>query len=115
MKRPLFFSLVGSALVCGSLWAQGPLNPTLLLKPPVDAWPTYHSDYFGRHYSTLNQINRSNVKALTLAWVYRINTAEAGAIVGGEAKPGDAPIWLSYLGPQSIKSIPLMVNGVLYF
>ncbi len=91
-------------------WAQGPLDPALLGKPPVEAWPTYHGDYSGRHYSTLNQINQSNVKALSLAWVYRINTLQSGAIVGGEGAD-DPPA----AGSPIIKAVPLMVNGVLYF
>ena len=61
---------------------------------PTDSWPTYHGDYSGRRYSTLKQINATNVKSLTLAWVYRLNTSRAGAIVGGEGPdtppPGDA-------------------------
>ena len=56
---------------------------------PTDSWPTYHGDYSGRRYSTLKQINAANVKDLTLAWVYRLNTSRAGAIVGGEG-PGHA-------------------------
>ena len=108
---------LGWLLACtpAALLAQGPLDPALLLKPPTDAWPTYHGDYSGKHYSTLKQINQSNVKGLSLAWVYRANMNEAGAIVGGEAQAGAAPVWLSYLGGVSIKAIPLMVNGVLYF
>ncbi len=109
-----FAALAAAFALCSLLLAQGPLDPKLLLKLPSEAWPTYHGDYSGRHYSALNQINRSNVKALSLAWVYRANTAQAGAITGGEVKEGDTPIWLSFLGPQSIKAIPLMVNGVLY-
>src|SRR4029077_6804719 len=62
---------------------------------PTDSWPTYHGDYSGRRYSTIKQINASNVKNLTLAWVYRLNTSRAGAIVGGEGPetppPGTAP------------------------
>jgi len=77
---------------------------------PADSWPTYHGDYSGRRYSTLKQINVANVKALTLAWVYRINTSRAGAIVGGEG-PDTPPSGT----PPAIKSTPLMVNGTLYF
>jgi acido-empty-quinoprotein group A len=77
---------------------------------PTDSWPTYHGDYTGRRYSTLKQINTSNVKGLTLAWVYRVNTSRAGAILGGEGPdtppPGSAP---------QVKSTPLMINGTLYF
>jgi alcohol dehydrogenase (cytochrome c) len=77
---------------------------------PTDSWPTYHGDYTGRRYSTLKQINTTNVKGLTLAWVYRINTSRAGAILGGDGPdtppPGSAP---------QVKSTPLMINGTLYF
>jgi len=66
-----------------NLAGQGSLDPKLLNRPAVDAWPTYHGDYSGQHYSTLKQINKSNVKALSLAWVYRANQGEAGAIMGG--------------------------------
>ena len=65
------------------LAAQSRLDPAILGKPPVDAWPTYHGDYSGRRYSTLKQINTANVKGLTLAWVYRLNTSSGGALTGG--------------------------------
>jgi len=77
---------------------------------PTDSWPTYHGDYSGRRYSTLKQINAANVKGLTLAWVYRLNTSRAGAIVGGEGPDTPPPG-----SPPQIKSTPLMINGMLYF
>ncbi len=94
------------------------LDPALLLKPPTDAWPTYNGDYSGRRFSTLDQINQSNVKNLSLAWIYR---ASAGAnsprtIVGGEgpeSKEGGGAS--GAFGGVSIKATPLMVNGILYF
>ena len=89
------------------VFAQKGLDPSLLLEPPIDAWPTYHGDYSGRHYSSLQQINSTNVKGLSLAWIYRANFGSAGAIVGGEGTD-------EFAG-GSIKAIPLMVNGVLYF
>src|SRR5262252_485091 len=63
-------------LLSATLAAQQPpvLDPSVLLKPPTDSWPTYHGDYTGRRYSTLTQINSDNVKTLQLAWVYRLNT-----------------------------------------
>ena len=69
--------------------AQG-LDAAALLKPPTDTWPTYNGDYSGRRYSTLDQINASNVNSLSIAWAFRIRTSV-------------------------IKSTPLVVNGVLYF
>ena len=55
------------------------LDPSLLLKPPTNAWPTYNGDYSGRRFSTLSQINQSNIKTLNLAWIYRANPAKRPA------------------------------------
>ena len=82
-----------------------------LAQIPTDAWPTYHGDYTGRRFSTLKQINTTNVKNLTLAWVYRLNTSRAGAIVGGEGPETPPPGG----NTPSVKSTPLMLNGILYF
>ena len=87
-RRSWLLALVLTAaplLLCG----QG-LDPAKLLQPPTDTWPSFHGDYSGRRYSTLSQIDASNVRSLSLAWVYRANST-------------------------SIKSTPLEVNGVLYF
>ena len=75
------------------------LNPQKLLEPATDAWPTYNGDYSGRRYSTLTQINTSNIGSLAVAWMYRITN------VGLQRGVGE-PV---------IKSTPLMVNGILYF
>lgn len=66
------------------------LDPSALLRPATDTWPTYNGDYSGQRFSTLDQINSENVSSLTLAWVF--HTRGAG-----------------------IKSTPLEVNGILYF
>ncbi|HET9833289.1 MAG TPA: PQQ-binding-like beta-propeller repeat protein, partial [Vicinamibacterales bacterium] len=97
-----------------TLRAQAPLDPASLLKIPTDSWPTYHGDYSGRRYSSLTQINSDNVKNLALAWVYRLNTSQALAVIGGEG-PDVPPAAANGFGPPTIKSTPLMVNGVLYF
>ena len=96
------------------LAGQAPLEPASLLKMPTDSWPTYHGDYSGRRYSTLTQINSDNVRTLTLAWVYRLNASQALANIGGEG-PDVPPAAANGFGPPTIKSTPLMVNGVLYF
>ena len=101
MKWPNF-PLIGALLLLPALIvAQGPsgLDPASLLKPLADSWLTYSGDYTGRRYSTLKQINAANVKSLTLAWVYRLNTSRAGAIVGGEGP--DTPPPGSPMLPQS--------------
>jgi alcohol dehydrogenase (cytochrome c) len=72
---------------CG---AQG-LSTSTLLKPPVDSWPTYYGDYTGRSYSPLSQINAGNAATITMAWAFQLNQT------------------------QSIKSTPILADGVLYF
>lgn len=102
-------------LLPGLLSAQT-LDPSLLLKAPKEAWPTFNGDYSGRRFSPLSQINPSNIKNLNLAWIYRANIGETpGAIIGGEGSPPKAGEGASPFGGPSIKATPLMVNGVLYF
>jgi acido-empty-quinoprotein group A len=91
------------------------LDPALLMKLPTDAWPTYNGDYSGRRYSPLKQINATNVKNLTLAWIYRANTSSQGALVGGEGPEISPGLTGPGAGAISIKATPLMVNGILYF
>jgi alcohol dehydrogenase (cytochrome c) len=82
-----FLFLLGLAV--GLLEAQG-LDPAALLAAPTNTWPTYNGDYSGRRYSTLNQINRDNVKSLSLAWAFQTHST-------------------------TFKATPLEVNGILYF
>ncbi len=88
------------------------LDPSLLLKPLSDSWPTYSGDYSAKRYSTLTQINQSNVRNLTLAWLTRLNggpanTANTQTISGGEGAG-------EYAGGTTIKASILQVNGILY-
>ena len=77
---------------------------TIRAQIPTDSWPTYHGDYTGRRYSTQKQINATNVKGLALAWVYRVNTSRAGAIVGGEGP--DTPPGGGVSGPSPPTTAP---------
>src|SRR5512147_2562349 len=82
--------------LCLPLAAQPPAPETKQLS---DSWTTYSGDYSGRRYSSLKQIDQSNVKHLSLAWSTRITAglpqaagarfgfggpAAAPTIVGGE-------------------------------
>jgi acido-empty-quinoprotein group A len=84
------FTLVCALTMTAPLRAQG-LDLSKLLQPPTGTWPMYNGDYSGRRFSTLAQINQSNVKSLTLAWAFQTH-AQAG-----------------------ISATPLEVNGILYF
>ncbi len=95
------------------------LDPALLTKPLADSWPTYSGDYSGKRYSALTQINQSNVKNLTLAWISRVSggTGSGGGrdvptIVGGE---GTSEVSLGpFGGGPNVRCSILEVNGILY-
>jgi alcohol dehydrogenase (cytochrome c) len=89
--RRLGLTLGAAALSLATLAAQDGLTLAKILKPGTDSWPTFNGDYSGRRYSTLTHINATNVKGLSLDWLYTIT-------------PGGA-----------IKSTPLQIDGVLYF
>jgi glucose dehydrogenase len=65
--------------LCLCVAALAAVPVTILGQIPTDSWPSYHGDYSGRRFSTLKQINTTNVKGLSLAWVYRLNTSRTGA------------------------------------
>ncbi len=110
MKRFLFVGLFASSILA----AQG-VDSVSIIMPLSYSWPTYSGDYSGKRYSSLRQLNQSNVKNLTLAWVSRVTAGAGGgrggtpAIVGGEGT-GD----LAAGGGTNIRASILQVNGVLY-
>jgi alcohol dehydrogenase (cytochrome c) len=125
MKLTRFLLAAPLVLLPQILYAQGNgIAPDQLVKPLADSWPTYNGDYSGKRYSSLKQIDRTNVQHLTLGWMAHV-TAGNGAtstgrrrrsaqqavpvIVGGEG-PGD-------LGGSggTIKASLLQVDGTLYF
>ena len=114
MKLKMF--LVSLALAGFAIGVVGQILPQALLKPPADCLPTFNADYTGRRFSELKQINRSNIQTLNLAWVHQVALGDTpGTIVGGEATSQEAAQFGSGGWEASIKSQPLLVNGVLYF
>src|SRR2546427_4933933 len=71
--------------------AQGAGLSRLLNVDPND-WPMYHRTYDTHRFSPLGQINKTNVKDLSVAWVH-----QPGAVV------------------QGLESTPIVVDGVLYY
>jgi alcohol dehydrogenase (cytochrome c) len=117
-KRLLAALCALSPVVLAAQDAAG-VDPADLRKPLKESWPTYSGDYTGKRYSVLDQINQSNVKHLTLAWMAHVtpgngqgggrNFGRARVIVGGEG-PGDLNV-----GGGTIKASALEVDGILYF
>jgi PQQ-dependent dehydrogenase (methanol/ethanol family) len=69
--------------------AADPAEFEAILHPQPGDWPTYHGNLNGNRYSPLDQINRDNVRALQLQWIYP----------------------LPY---QPLETTPLVVDGVMY-
>jgi alcohol dehydrogenase (cytochrome c) len=111
MTRSLIALAIAAALTATVVARQNSgLTPAQILNPSPESWPTFHGDYSGRHYSTLNQIHTSNVKNLSLAWSIRLNPSLQSAIIGGEG-PDPAP---GAVPNANIKATPLVVNGMIY-
>ena len=117
MKTRTLLVLIPLCLPIGSLLGQG---------LPAGAWPTYAGDYSQRRYSTLRQIDQTDVRHLTLAWVRRLTAGpDVGegswfgpppgppAIIGGVAEqPVTMPGATS--GSPRLSGSILQVNGILY-
>src|SRR5882757_4287699 len=88
--RRLSMIALGAGVVTISVFATyaAAPNKTAGKSSNVD-WPTYEGTQGANHYSTLSQVNQSNVKNLQIAWTYDI----------GESVSIDNP---------------LIINGVMY-
>jgi alcohol dehydrogenase (cytochrome c) len=77
-------------IALGAAAAAQSVDPSLLLKPPVDTWLTYHGDYTGQRHTKLSAVTPDNVHQLTLAWAFQTGQT------------------------QSLKMSPVLANGVIY-
>ena len=83
-----------TAIIVSCVLAVGVLDAQ---RPPRSAgWETYAGDAQGRRYSSLAQINRTNVAKLTLAWQYGVADANTGA------------------GAGRSQAVPIFVRSLLY-
>lgn len=62
-------------------------------------WPAYGNDPGGQRYSPLDQINKSNVAKLKVAWIYHT---------------GDISDATKYARRSAFETTPIMVGGTLY-
>lgn len=86
--------LIVAALLLGPVERAGAVDPQRLLeahKNPND-WMMYHGDYRSWHYSPLDEINRETIGDLKVAFVHH---------------PGRSV--------RGLQSMPLAVDGVLYY
>src|SRR5437588_1271562 len=90
----LMVLVVRGCLVCVSLL------PSAVL---AQEWRFYGGDAGGTRFSSLQQINRSNVGKLKRAWTYHMGEADRG---------GNETDW-HHVAP--FESTPIVIDGVLYF
>ncbi|MCU1330597.1 MAG: Pyrrolo-quinoline quinone, partial [Bryobacterales bacterium] len=116
------FILAASASLIPALLTAQALDPSVLTKPlgSTDAWPTYSGDYSGKRFSSVKQINQTNVKSLTLSWVSRVTPGTGGGgrggapvIIGGEGSE-NSPAAGGFGGSGTFRNSILHVGGVLY-
>jgi quinoprotein glucose dehydrogenase len=74
-------------------------------------WPAYGNAPGGGHYSTANQINKSNVSQLEPAWVHRSGDFRAGSQDLTETMSADSV----KDRPTSFMGTPIMVRDTLYY
>ncbi len=87
MTKRMLAVFLGAAL---SVHAQN-LDPKALQNPSTSEWPTYHGDYSGKRFSSLQQIDVTNVGMLAMAWAFQTGISGSG-----------------------LKATPLLVDGTLY-
>jgi alcohol dehydrogenase (cytochrome c) len=69
--------------IAGTVKSYTPLTDAMMKNPDPSDWAVLRHDYHANNYSTLNQINASNVKDLQLQWVWSMadGTNQASPVV----------------------------------
>ena len=96
--------LVSVALCAPCCRADVDVTSESLAHAPAGEWLTYHGDYSGDHFSTLNQISLGTLSRLGLAWTARLTASVAGG----------APAVPRALFPTQLKATPLVADGAIY-
>jgi len=63
--------------VAGTVENFKPVDPASLRNPPPEDWLMWRGNPQAWSYSRLNQINRNNVKSLSLAWVWNMHEGDS--------------------------------------
>jgi quinohemoprotein ethanol dehydrogenase len=89
MRCGLQIVLLGAlgVLIAGAAWAGDPEIDNLLQSPVGKDWVTNGGNLTNQRYSTLKQIDTSNVKQLKGAWMTRLKGSGFGGKYSGEATP----------------------------
>jgi quinohemoprotein ethanol dehydrogenase len=92
-----------------------PFTASQLSAPAGDNWYEYYGSLNGNRYSSLNQINTSNVSSLKQVWQISLHTCTASVIAGDPVIPGaNRGAANNPTNCGSMESNPVAVDGVLY-
>ena len=94
-RLPLAWLVLVLFLTTVSVWAVDPDFDHLLRQSPGKDWLTNGGDVTNQRYSTLKQINTSNVKQLKGAWMTRLKGS-------------------GLAGKYSFEATPLVKDGIMY-
>src|ERR1700686_3612449 len=94
-----FPARLASRLCCVTAVCVAASPGALAQSPDASDWGYYGGDAFGQRFSSLDEINRTNVSKLSVAWTYR--TAELGA-------------GLARAGKLTFEATPVLAFGLLY-
>jgi alcohol dehydrogenase (cytochrome c) len=94
-RTPLLFSMLSMLFGLASTAAADPEIDRLLRSPINKDWVTNGGNLTNQRYSTLTQINTTNVKQLKGAWMTRLKGSGLG-------------------GKYSFEASPLVKDGIMY-
>jgi glucose dehydrogenase len=97
-KPETLLKIILAAALAGGI-GPGPVVDAALTQTQAGDWPAYGRDAGGSRYSPLDQINRTNVGKLAVAWTYRTGAEEVKSISSKNA---------------AFESTPILVDGLLY-
>ncbi len=103
IRHPILDRLALGGILVVAACSDSPPPPAELAGPPTAGpeWPVYGGDIFSRKYSSLDQIDRTNVDQLRVAWRWRSPASDL-------AEKESGAFQFVY------ETTPLFVGGVLY-
>ncbi len=86
-----------------------------LIAPPSTSWPTNGGNFYNQRYSSLAQIDRTNVARLKGIWRTRLHGSGVGAKYSGEAQPivYDGTVYVS-TGADDVFALSIESGKILW-
>ena len=111
-ERPSTIAQGGLSNVEGRTRVEGPrrsdtgIDFSRVLKPRPGEWLTFNGDVSGNRYSPLTQINKTNVRTLSVKWTFTIP-------LWTQFLP-DTPYYRENMRYFGLETVPIVADGVMY-